>query len=217
MQAQPTGYRPAAPARAGHDDAVADFGVSEPVVGKSDGILIFVTNLGILFQVAPERASAPGASPGFGASLGYRINLYLAAELAYTDFGSIDIAEEYLIELPTEFPPRDPLKQTVNLTSRVSGPSVNVLGKLPVGEYFELFLRGGLLFADEDVTRKSGGFTSTGANAEELWVIGGGVDVRLADRWSARFAYESVERLREIEFVGPIRLERFAFGVSYDF
>ena len=73
------------------------------------------------------------------------------------------------------------------------------------------------MFADEDVTLRSFGFTRTNSNAEELWVIGGGVDVQFADRWSARFAYESVDRLRKTEDSGPIRLERFVFGVSYDF
>ncbi len=198
--------------------AVADFGVTDSTVGKSDGFLIAIVPFpGIIFRVLPESANASGSEPGFGATLGYRINRYLAAELAYTDFGSVDIAEEYLIRLPFPFPPNEPRREVINLTAEVAGPSINVLGKLPVGEGFELFLRGGLLFADQDVTRWSGDFTRTSSNADELWVIGGGVDVRFSDRWSARFAYESVDRLGKTEFSGPMRLERFVFGASYDF
>ena len=197
--------------------AVAEFSVVEPAVGKSDGFLIFIPSLGILFPAVPSSVSESGSNLGFGAVLGYRMNKYLAAELAYTDYGSIDFAEQYRIPLPFPFPPDEFLEETIELTSEVTGPSVSVLGILPVGDGFEFFIRGGLLFADEDVTRRNGGFTSTSSNAEELWVVGGGVDVQFSDRWSARFAYESVDRLRKTEFSGPIRLERFMFGVSYDF
>jgi opacity protein-like surface antigen len=198
--------------------AVADVGVSEPTVGRSDGFLIAIVPFpGFIFHVSPASVSASGSEPGYGATLGYRINRYLAAELTYADFGSIDITEEYLIELPFPFPRDEPRRETINLTAQVTGPSINLLGKLPVGGDFELFFRGGVLFADQDVTRWNGDFTSTSSNAEELWVIGGGVDVRIADRWSARVAYESVDRMRKGRSVGPIRLERFVFGVSYDF
>jgi hypothetical protein len=41
--------------------------------------------------------------------------------------------------------------------------------------------------------------------------------VEITDRWSVRVAYENLEDLRRTEFTGPIRLERFVFGVAYDF
>lgn len=210
---------PALDTRAAADEtgfyAVADLGVIEPAVGKSDGFLISFTHIpGVIFHVQPSSSTSDGADAGGGLALGYRINRYLAAELAYTDFGEVDVREHYVVG-PIDFPfliPR--LDFDVDTASRVAGPSVSILGILPVADDFELFARAGILFADQDVSRDLGG---TAANAEELWIWGAGLDVEIARRWSVRFAYENLDELRRTPYTGPIRIERFVFGVSYDF
>ncbi len=43
------------------------------------------------------------------------------------------------------------------------------------------------------------------------------MDVEITRRWSVRFAYENLEDLRKTQHTGPIRIERFVVGASYDF
>jgi opacity protein-like surface antigen len=199
--------------------AVADLGVAEPAVGKSDGFLISFSNLpGVIFHVRPSAVTFEGSDPGGGVTLGYRINRNFAAELAYTDYGQVDIREHYVVGpidspfLPFSIPRID---LDVDLTSRVAGPSLSILGILPVADGFEVFARAGILFADQDVSRNPADVSDS--NAEKLAVWGAGMDVEITDRWSVRVAYENLEDLRRTEFTGPIRLERFVFGVAYDF
>ena len=195
--------------------AVADLGISEPAVGKSDGFLIAFSHIpGVIFRVQPSSSTSDGSIAGGGAAIGYRINRYLAAELGYTDFGEVDVEEHYVVG-PIDFPfliPR--LEIDVDLASRVVGPSLSILGLLPVADGFELFARTGILFADQDVSRAP---VAAATNSEELWLWGAGVDVEITPRWSVRFAYENLEDLQKTRYTGPIRLERFVFGVSYDF
>ena len=135
-------------------------------------------------------------------ALGYRFNRYLAAELAYTDYGEVDIREHYVVgPIDSPFFPFFPAFEIdVDLASRVAGPSLSVLGILPVADGFDLFARAGILFADQNVSRVPfGGAT----NAEELLTWGAGMDVEITGRWSVRFAYENVEDLRRTQYTGP--------------
>ena len=196
--------------------AVADLGVTEPAVGKSAGILITFSHIpGAIFLVQPSSSTSDGSDAGGGAALGYRINRYLAAEFAYTDFGEVDIREHYVVG-PIDFPfliPR--FEFDVDLASRVAGPSLSVLGILPVADELEISARAGILFADQDVSRAPG--TSSATNSEELWIWGAGVDVEITRRWSVRFAYENLEELRRTLQTGPIRIERFVVGANFIF
>ena len=197
--------------------AVADLGVTESAVGKSDGFLISISSIpGAIFLVQPSTSTTDGSDAGGGVALGYRFNRYLAAELAYTDYGEVDILEHYVVgPIDSPFFPFFPAFEIdVDLASRVAGPSLSVLGILPVADGFDLFARAGILFADQNVSRVPfGGAT----NAEELLTWGAGMDVEITDRWSVRFAYENVEGLQRTQYTGPIRIERFVVGASYDF
>jgi len=191
-----------------------DAGPVHAHAGKSDGINIaFVPFPGIILHVNPSTTSDDGPKAGWGGLLGYRINRYLAAELAYTDFGSLAIEETFIV--PPLLPGGEEFEITQDVRSRTSGPSVNLLGILPVTDAIEPFLRAGVLFTDQEVNLV--GTSLTFSNAEQLWILGGGVDFAIAQRWKARFAYESVDRLAKTTVSGPIRLSRFVFGVSYDF
>ena len=193
--------------------AGAEFGVTETTVGKSDGIFVSLAQLpGIIFHVWPSTTSSDGADPGGGAWIGYRIGRYVAAEIGYTDYGTIDIRETYVIGLPP-FTPQ--FVDSFDTKATVTGPSLSLLGILPMGEDFEVFGRAGVLFADKSARRLPGG-ESDSIGHEKLF-IGGGIRFQIAGRLSARIAYESVDRLPKGERTGSMRLERFVFGVSYDF
>ncbi len=130
--------------------AVADLGVTEPAVGKSDGFLISISSIpGAIFLVQPSTSTTDGSDAGGGVALGYRFNRYLAAELAYTDYGEVDVQEHYVVgPIDSPFFPFFPAFEIdVDIASRVAGPSLSVLGILPVADGFDLFARAGILFA----------------------------------------------------------------------
>lgn len=193
--------------------AGAEFGVTETTVGKSDGIAVSLAQLpGIIFRVWPSTTSSDGADAGGGAWIGYRMGRYVAAEVGYTDYGTIDIRETYVIGLPP-FTPE--FVDSFDTRATVTGPSFSLLGILPIGEEFEVFGRVGALFADKNAWRLPDGESSS--IGHEKLVIGGGVQFKIDGRLSARIAYENVDRLPKGERTGSMRLERFVLGVSYDF
>lgn len=115
-------------------------------------------------------------SNGFNVTLGYRLNKYFAAELAYMDFGSTSMTNVYTPMPPSSWPPF-----TDRVTSRVSGPAVTVLASVPLAQGFSAFVRGGVLFAEYDLPYVS--------YSDRPWIIGAGADWSFATRWSARLEY----------------------------
>jgi opacity protein-like surface antigen len=77
-----------------------------------------------------------------------------------------------------------------------------------------VFGRAGILLADREV---SGSPESSSTVADELLLWGAGVDIAVYRGWSVRFGYENLEEMRRTVQSGPIRHERFAVGVTYDF
>ena len=192
-----------------------DLGVARPDVASSDGFLILINPFQAFFQALPESTNAESTVLAGGPILGYRINRYVAAELAYTRFGSIDIAETYRIDLGP-FIPGATLDFRQDMQAQIAGPSVHLLGILPIAQGFEAFARGGILFADQDVRVDVIGDLSDTV-AEELWVFGLGLDVAIVSRWKARFAVEVVDEMRPTDHSGAIALRRFMLGLTYDF
>lgn len=114
---------------------------------------------------------------GFSATVGYRINRYFLGELTYADFGEYERIDRYDLSIGP-------------VTSRavfgVRGPSLSVLGSLPLGEQWEVFLRGGVLFADQKLTTESWDVDSS----DEVAIAGAGVQWSFAPRWAARLEYQ---------------------------
>jgi hypothetical protein len=192
---------------AGIDAAVVD-----PAAGAGPDIVFLSPEGG---ESVPSSGSTTDGSEGsWSAVLGYRINRHLAGELAYTHFGSIGTTTTYEREdsglpvLPGEIP--------VDATSRIAGPSISLLGILPIGDHWEAFARVGLLLADREVQHDLANFVTT--FAEEQWVLGVGVDIKFARRWRARIEYQGVEEFpRHQLFASELRLDRYGLGLAYDF
>jgi hypothetical protein len=120
---------------------------------------------------------------GFSATVGYRVNRYFAAELSYIDFGEYERIERYSSN------------SSVRYEIGVSGPLLSVLGSLPLGEQWELFLRGGVLFADQEVSTKL--FSTFRQNySDEVVMAGAGVQWSFAKRWATRLEYQRTDDLK---------------------
>ncbi len=132
---------------------------------------------GGVFTAFPDEVTTDNDDWSWKGTLGYRINRYIAAELSYVDFGDGDVTERYVFEQPPA--PLFPSEITRDSSVNVSGPMVSVMGILPVGSRVELFLRAGVLFADEEVKFVFTNGSDSNTFGSEEWVGGAGVAFRL--------------------------------------
>jgi len=186
-------------------------------VGLSDGILIGIIGgpFSGLFSAPAESSSTDGDTLGWSAMLGYRINRYLAAEVSYIDFGEIANTEVYT---PPNIPIRLPvITRTIDVGVR--GPALSLLGTLPIGERFDLFVRAGVLFADEKIRFPDLPANQTATYGDELWLAGVGADVSFGSRWTVRFEYQRTDTLDEdpIYSLGEVDLEQLGLMVMMRF
>lgn len=155
---------------------------------------------------------------GWSATLGYRINRYVAAEVTYADFGEASLSERYRFATIPELPSFPDLIRSATVS--VSGPSVAVLGSLPLSERWELFLRGGVLFADQEVRSKSTVGTSTASLArdfsDEVVTAAAGVQWAFAPRWTARLEYQRTDDLEAGDLNADNRVDAASVSVLFN-
>jgi len=170
----------------------------------------------------PAGISADEADVGWNLSLGYRINKYLAAELAYVDSGEASLVERYLPAAGlSPAPGLSEINRSYTVTSR--GPAVSVLGTLPLSSQWELFLRGGVLFAKQEVearTRSVGGSAIVAAPIErdfsdEVVTVGAGVQWTFLPRWTARLEYQRTDDLQSNEIMGESRIDQASLSILF--
>jgi hypothetical protein len=76
-------------------------------------------------------------------NVGYRFNSYVAAEFGYIDLGTVDYANQVQLQQVGT-----PFLFDSDLRILSHGPFASVIGLFPVGERFDVHLRGGLYFSD---------------------------------------------------------------------
>jgi OmpA-OmpF porin, OOP family len=182
---------------------------------KSNG-LNFGNSLGIV-HADPDRVEVDDGSLAWGIGLGYRINRYLAGEVEYADFGTTNVHEHYSV--PNVGPIPFPAEFDLLYSSKVTGPVLSVLGTLPVGQDFELFLRGGALFASREYS-VGGQITFSGQDqkfASTVWLVGAGGTWSFAQRWSVRAEYQQSDSLDETLATGETRVKRISLSAIYKF
>jgi hypothetical protein len=163
-----------------------------------------------IFHVEPDQIAVDDGDLAWSFGLGYRINRYLAGELEYIDFGTTDVVEHYTVSnvpfpFPTEF--------TQDYSSSVSGPALSLLGTLPVGDRFEVFLRGGALFASREFDLRSGALEENFSST--VWLVGAGVTWSLSQRWGIRAEYQQTGKLSGTFVSGETRLQRMSLNVQF--
>jgi opacity protein-like surface antigen len=181
----------------------AAIGQTESQVARSDGIAGRATFISM---------STDDDDYGWSALLGYRVNPYFAGELTYIDFGSVDVTETYMVSIPllqTSF------TMAKDFSLSFSGAALSVLGSLPLGEHLDVFARGGVLFADQEVDRGPYILPSTETYRQEIWIAGVGLDWSFAPRWSLRLEYQRTDDVDANATSGESRLEHFALGVGF--
>ncbi len=182
---------------------------------KSNGIN-FSNSQGII-HVDPDQVEVNDGSFTWGVGLGYRINRYLAGEVEYADFGTTDVHEHYT--LPNGGPIPFPTEFDRVYSSNVTGPVLSILGTLPLSQSFDLFLRGGALFASREYSL--GGQNMFGGQdqkfASTVLVVGAGATWSFAQRWGLRAEYQQSGSLDETLVTGETRVKRISLSALYRF
>jgi OOP family OmpA-OmpF porin len=126
-------------------------GITGADVSKDDLDQSFVD----LFATAVEQgtgATTSAATVGsklddsdktWGVHFGYRFNRYVAAEFGYVDLGRTDYTNE--VALTTS---GGPFTFDADWRLLSHGPFASVIGLYPIGDKFEVHVRGGLYFSD---------------------------------------------------------------------
>jgi len=182
---------------------------------KSNGTN-FASLQGVI-HVDPDQVDVDDGGVAWGLGLGYRINDHLAGELEYADFGTTDIHEHYTV--PNVGPIVFPTGIDVNYSTQVTGPVVSLLGTLPVGQRFELFLRGGVLFASREY-RLHGQISFGGQEqkfADTVWLAGAGASWSLAKHVGIRAEYQQSGELEKSLVTGGTKVKRVSVSAIYRF
>lgn len=185
---------------------IAFFGSTLPVFGGGPISPVFPAPIIIITPAPPYAELAQSVEindidAGFSATVGYRINRFVAAELTYNDFGEYERIERYsgLFSVRHEI--------------RVSGPSLSVLGTLPLGEQWALFARGGVLFADQEVS-----FSISSRQkydySDEVLLAGAGVQWSFAKRWATRLEYQRTGDL-QYDRTGESSIDQASLSVMF--
>jgi hypothetical protein len=175
---------------------------------KSDGINIGIVGFGSVVHVDPVGVTTEDDVTAWNATLGYRINPYISAELSYMDFGDVDVAERYdTAGLAPFFP-----NITRQLNVSVAGPVASVIGSIPIGAGFELHARVGYLFAHQDVEES---FSRRQSFGNDAWIGGVGATWSFAKRWALRLEYLRTNDLDGHERIGESKIETLGLGALF--
>jgi opacity protein-like surface antigen len=191
----------------------AGIGRAEEDPGKSNG-----ANFSIGFPPAgvvhlePERVDVDGGDTAWSVGMGYKFSQYFAAEVEYLDFGTTEIAEHYSLDVPPL-----PDEITLNYSSRITGSAISVLGSLPVGNGFEVYLRAGALYAHREFAVLLPVEAGSTTFSDTVWLGGAGVDWMFADRWAIRAEYLRSGDLDSTSESGETAAESVLLRVRYGF
>lgn len=94
------------------------------------------------FTPTADRTSFDDSDTAFGLVAGYRFTQYLAVEGGYTKFGKVTHTSRATGNFPM-----DPGSLNTKIESETSGFSFAAMGTLPLTRDWEVFARGGVLFA----------------------------------------------------------------------
>ncbi|MET0536329.1 MAG: outer membrane beta-barrel protein [Steroidobacter sp.] len=121
-----------------------------------------ITTDDVLYEFALDalgRSSLDDSVSVWGLNLGYRWNRYFAAEIGYAKLGEASYRLPMSIEvtatdITTGASASDTFvgERAMQFTS--AGPTISALGMLPLGERFDLHVRGGIYLADTRVTNR---------------------------------------------------------------
>ena len=129
------------------------------------------------------------------------------------DFGKTDINEQY--NIPVTVVPFTSVNFTRTYSSHVKGPALTVLGSMPLGKSWDVFLRAGVLFADREIDIGPAIGFSKNTFGSTVFLGGAGVDWSFSSGWAVRAEYQRTGKLDSSFVAGSTELERVSLSVLY--
>ncbi len=113
----------------------------------------------------------------YKAFAGWRMNPYLAFEVAYVNLGS----------------PDDEIAPDTRLTTETDGFAPYVVGVLPIGDWFEVFAKAGYYWYDTEARITSPLGDANASNSDEAFTWTAGLGVNVFERVNIRLEYEQFD------------------------
>jgi len=157
-----------------------------------------------------ESSSLDDDDTAWGLQVGYRWNSYVAAEVGYVNFGSAEYRAT-----------PEGINGEVSLRARSSGPTLSVLGMLPVGERFDLHARAGVYFADTRLRVRVEDFDSATVDSEEIkpssenMFAGIGAAWNINDSYALRIEYQRFFDVGDKDEIGETDIDLLSFSVLF--
>ena len=163
--------------------------------------------------LALASSSLDDDDTAWGLQVGYRWNSYVAAEVGYVNFGTAEYRAT-----PAGFTGID---GEASLRARSSGPTLSVLGMLPVGERFDLHARAGVYFADTRLRYREEDFQTGDVFSEEIKpssenpFVGIGAAWNINDSYSLRIEYQRFFDVGDKDTIGETDIDLLSFSVLF--
>jgi opacity protein-like surface antigen len=144
----------------------------------------------------------------WSAVLGYRISNYIAAEINYVTLGKLTAQDTFYV-----YPTFAPLQSKYTLETR--GPTLTLLGILPVRETWDIYVRAGAFFVDSKLQSVFGASNRSTTFGSEGFVYGFGTQYNLGKHWSLRLDLQRYNKIGEKLSTGEADIDSTTFGVLY--
>jgi opacity protein-like surface antigen len=170
------------------------------------------------FFVTSGTSTLKKSSFAFGGLIGYQFIPEIALEASYTDLGKIryhstDIVSGYF-------------NAFADLDGKAKGPTVSVIGALPLSPQWEVYARAGIIFSkvtlDATVslaqTTGSNGAGTASQSANSVDPLAGvGLAWKPTKQFKIRAEYTRYSNVGDKDKTGEINIDTFNFGVTYAF
>ena len=176
------------------------------------------------FTPAEDRTSFDDGDFAFGIAVGYRLTQYIAFEGGYVNLGEVVLQSHATGSFPV-----DNGSMSIEVESETSGFTASVLGMLPLGRNWELFARGGALFANNKIRFSVDArgenflppvgdhFSDSGAKSTTEMYAGLGLTRRIFEIYHARLEYQRVFEAGLDETGGTSDLDSVFLGLTVAF
>lgn len=210
--------------------ALADTGF---YVGATAGQSLFHQDRGEMDAVVLDTFAAEGLTlssgsstldkthSAFGGLLGYQFTQNLSVEAAYLDLGKLSYKFNGGVKTFTSF------LADASLSAKAKGPTLALLGSLPLSPAWEVYARAGIFFskvtltADTTIRVPSANFVSSGHASESANsvdpLIGVGIGWHLAKHVALRAEYTRFSNVGDKDKTGETNIDLFNLGVTYSF
>jgi len=170
--------------------------------------------------VVNGSSSLDKADRAFGGLVGYRVSNF-SLEAGYVDLGKLNY----------KFNGRVPAVTTIlanaSLIAKAKGPTLALLGSLPLSPAWEVYARAGILFskvtltADTSISIPSRNQTASATASESANsvdpLIGVGIGWHVAKQVALRAEYTRFSNVGDKDKTGEINIDLFNLGVTYSF